>query len=106
MHAITIFLAALLVFAVQPMLGKVLLPWFGGSATVWTACLMFFQLGLLAGYAYAHGVCRWLSPRWQAGLHAALVAISLALLPLMPRAETWKPTGTVWPRLPTSSPKG
>jgi SAM-dependent methyltransferase len=86
-----------LVFAVQPLLGKLLLPWFGGSATVWTTCLMFFQIGLLAGYAYAHGVSRWLSPRGQAGLHIALLAVSLAFLPIAPSAEVWKPSPTVWP---------
>ncbi len=97
MHAITIFLGALLVFAVQPLLGKVLLPWFGGSATVWTTCLMFFQVGLLAGYAYAYGVSRWLAPRWQAGLHVALLAASLAWLPVLPSADLWKPAATTWP---------
>jgi hypothetical protein len=97
MHAITIFLGALLVFAVQPLLGKVLLPWFGGSATVWTTCLMFFQVGLLGGYAYAHGISRWLAPRWQAGLHVGLLAVSLALLPVLPRAEVWKPAAGAWP---------
>ena len=96
-HAITIFVAALLVFAVQPLLGKLLLPWFGGSATVWTTCLMFFQVGLLAGYAYAHGISRWLSPRGQAGLHVALLTASLALLPIAPLAELWKPSPTAWP---------
>src|SRR5437867_3175487 len=97
MHAITIFLGALLVFAVQPLLGKVLLPWFGGSASVWTTCLMFFQVGLLAGYAYAHGISRCLAPRWQAGLHLGLLALSLALLPVVPSAEIWKPAATAWP---------
>src|SRR5205085_9244165 len=96
-HAITIFFAALLVFAVQPLLGKLLLPWFGGSATVWTTCLMFFQVGLLAGYAYAHGVSRWLSPRAQAGMHIALLLASLALLPIMPSADVWKPSPSIWP---------
>jgi len=55
--AITIFFAALLVFAVQPLLGKLLLPWFGGSAAVWTACLMFFQVGLLAGNHQINAGC-------------------------------------------------
>src|SRR5438132_13275465 len=91
-YAITIFFGALLVFAVQPLLGKLLLPWFGGSATVWTACLTFFQIGLLAGYAYAHAASRWLTPRRQAWLHVALLIASLALLPLGPSAEAWKPS--------------
>src|SRR5262249_25748915 len=96
-HTLTIFVAALLVFAVQPLLGKLLLPWFGGSATVWTTCLMFFQIGLLAGYAYAHGISRWLSARGQATLHIALLAVSLVFLPIGPIAELWKPSPAVWP---------
>jgi MFS family permease len=96
-HAITIFLGALLVFAVQPMLGKILLPWFGGSATVWTTCLMFFQVGLLAGYAYAYATSRWLTPRWQAGLHVSVLLLSLALLPIAPNPENWKPGPDTWP---------
>src|SRR5256885_15576930 len=93
-HAITIFFAALLVFAVQPLLGKLLLPWFGGSATVWTACLLFFQVGLLAGYAYAYAISRWLSPGRQAWLHMVLLLASLALLPLAPSPQMWKPSAT------------
>src|SRR6476659_4955951 len=53
-YALTIFLGAFLLFQVQPLIAKYILPWFGGGPGVWTACMLFFQLALLAGYAYAH----------------------------------------------------
>jgi hypothetical protein len=90
-YACTIFLSAFLLFAVQPMIGKIILPWFGGSAAVWSTCLLFFQAALLAGYFYAHRSTRWLKPKRQASLHIALMAVSLALLPILP-SPTWKPS--------------
>ena len=54
LYAVTIFLSAFLLFQVQPLIAKIILPWFGGSAAVWSAAMMFFQLSLLAGYGYAH----------------------------------------------------
>ena len=75
----TIFLSAFLLFEVQPMIGKIILPWFGGSAAVWSTCLLFFQAALLAGYLYAHCSTRYLKPRHQAMLHIGLMAVSLAL---------------------------
>jgi hypothetical protein len=90
-YACTIFLSAFLLFAVQPMIGKIILPWFGGSAAVWSTCLLFFQAALLAGYLYAHRSTRSLKPKHQATLHIALMALSLALLPILP-SPTWKPT--------------
>ena len=87
LYACTIFLSAFLLFAVQPMIGKIILPWFGGSAAVWSTCLMFFQAALLAGYLYAHWSTRPLKPKRQAVLHVALLAISLALLPILPVTE-------------------
>jgi len=89
-YACTIFLSAFLLFAVQPMIGKIILPWFGGSAAVWSTCLLFFQAALLAGYLYAHWSTRSLKPRYQAALHVALMAASLALLPILP-SPFWKP---------------
>ena len=77
LHAATVFLSAFLLFLVQPLLAKQILPWFGGAAIVWTLCMVFFQLVLLLGYAYAH----WLSRqpgRRQAIVHIALLAASLA----------------------------
>src|SRR5262252_7375000 len=58
----TVFVSAFLLFLVQPMIARIILPWFGGTASVWTTCLMFFQFTLLAGYLYAHGAVRFLSP--------------------------------------------
>ncbi|AMV19035.1 fused MFS/spermidine synthase [Planctomyces sp. SH-PL14] len=92
----TAFLSALLLFQVQPLIGKVLLPWFGGSPGVWTAAMLVFQWLLLAGYAYAHLVTRWLPPAGQALLHLALLAGGFALLPILPGAA-WKPTGSEEP---------
>ncbi len=68
-YACTIFLSAFLLFAVQPMIGKIILPWFGGSAAVWSTRLLFFQAALLAGYLYAHRSTRSLKPKQQATLH-------------------------------------
>jgi hypothetical protein len=89
MHALAIFLGAFLVFQVQPLLGKYILPWFGGSPGVWTTCLLFFQVMLLAGYGYAHFVVLKISPKAQGILHGGLLLLSLALLPVTPD-ESWK----------------
>ena len=89
-YAVTIFVSAFLVFQVQPVISKTILPWFGGSPAVWTTCMLFFQLLLFAGYAYAHLLSMRLSPRWQASLHLGLLMGALMLLPIMP-SETWKP---------------
>lgn len=89
-HAITIFLSAFLLFQVQPMIGKMILPWFGGTAAVWATCLLFFQAALLAGYAYSHGIVKRLSPKRQWALHSAILALCLISLPIIPDAG-WKP---------------
>jgi spermidine synthase len=91
-YAATIFLSAFLLFQVQPLIAKFILPWFGGSAAVWTAALLFFQLVLLAGYLYAHCVIRYLRAQQQFWVHGALLLASLATLPIIPSAA-WKPTG-------------
>src|SRR5713226_5614857 len=91
-YACAIFLSAFLLFEVQPMIGKIILPWFGGSAAVWSTCLVFFQVALLAGYAYAYFTTKYLKPKQQAMLHAALLAVSLVLLPVLPSPH-WKPVG-------------
>ena len=62
-YALTIFTGAFLLFQVQPLIGKYILPWFGGGPGVWTTCMLFFQVLLLGGYAYAHFISRWLKPR-------------------------------------------
>ncbi len=82
--ALTIFLSAVLLFLVQPIIARVILPWFGGSAAVWTSCLVFFQVALLAGYLYAHALTRIPRPRHQALLHVALLLASLLVLPITP----------------------
>jgi hypothetical protein len=87
----TIFLSAFLVFLVQPMMGRYILPWFGGGPAVWTVCLLFFQTFLLAGYAYAHWLGSRSSNRLQAFIHVVLLGASLLFLPILPRAEMWKP---------------
>jgi len=82
---------------VQPIIAKQILPWFGGSAGVWTTCLVFFQSVLLAGYAYADWTTR-LGARRQAYLHVALLAVSLACLPII-ASSSWKPQGNEEPIL-------
>jgi hypothetical protein len=94
----TIFLSAFLLFQVQPLAGKYVLPWFGGGPGVWTACMLLFQVLLLVGYAYAHFVNTRLSGRRQAALHTVLLAASLALLPIVPD-QSWKPNGDEVPTL-------
>src|SRR5271170_3379132 len=98
LYAATIFVSAFLLFLLQPITAKQILPWFGGSAAVWTTCLVFFQTTLLLGYAYADAVCRRLSPKAQASLHVALLALSCVLLPIVPCAQ-WKPVGGENPAL-------
>ncbi len=91
-YAATVFLSAFLLFQVQPLIAKFILPWFGGSAAVWSAALLFFQLLLLGGYFYAHVLIRYLKPKMQLIVHASLLAISMATLPIVPSAR-WKPEG-------------
>ena len=90
LHAATIFLSAFLLFLVQPVIAKQILPWFGGAAAVWATCLVFFQSVLLVGYAYSDWTTRLLTPRRQAWLHIALLALSVLTLPIIPSAQ-WKP---------------
>lgn len=90
--ALTIAVSALLLFLVQPIIAKLILPWFGGSAGVWSVCMVFFQSTLLAGYGYSHFVVRRLEPRTQARLHIALLAASLLVLPILPNPAL-KPGG-------------
>ena len=92
LFASTILLSAFLLFLVQPIIAKQILPWFGGTSAVWTTCLVFFQLVLLAGYTYSHLVTRKLAPRTQSNLHIALLVVSLAFLPIIPN-PLLKPAG-------------
>ena len=95
-YAATIFLSSFLLFLVQPLIARQILPWFGGTAAVWTTCMLFFQALLLAGYAYAHATNAMLKPRAQAILHSVLLVLALATLPIAP-SEGWKPLGTEEP---------
>jgi hypothetical protein len=90
--ALTIFLSAFLLFQVQPLIGKYILPWFGGSPGVWTTCMLLFQVLLLGGYAYAHFATTRLSQRVQGWLHLTLLLISVCTLPIVP-SDAWKPSG-------------
>jgi SAM-dependent methyltransferase len=92
LHAAAIFLGSFLLFLVQPLVARQMLPWFGGAASVWTVCMVFFQVALLAGYAYAHLVTRYLAPKPRAVLHLALLTLSLLWLPITADAS-WKPAG-------------
>jgi hypothetical protein len=92
LYALTIFLSAFLLFQIQPMIAKMILPWFGGSAAVWITAMLFFQTALLGGYLYAHWSIRKLTPRMQTTLHAALLGMSILLLPITP-SLSWKPAG-------------
>jgi hypothetical protein len=95
-YSATVFLSAFLLFQVQPLIGKYILPWFGGTPGVWTTCMLVFQVLLFGGYLYAHLTSRWLSPRIQAGLHVALLAGACVMLPVIP-GEALKPTGSQEP---------
>jgi hypothetical protein len=90
LFGITILCSACLLFLVQPLSSKLILPWFGGSAAVWITCMLFFQTGLLLGYLYAHALTRRFTPKRQAMLHSALLLLSLAVLPILPN-PAWQP---------------
>ena len=98
--ALTILLGAFLLFQVQPLVSKAILPWFGGCPAVWTTCMLFFQTLLFGGYLYAHLLQRWLVPRHQVAVHLVLVAVALAALPIIPGAsdkpvDSSNPTGRI-----------
>jgi hypothetical protein len=92
----SIFLAAFLLFALEPLVAKRILPWFGGSSAVWSVCLVFYQVALLAGYAYARLLTKYLRQSGQAAVHIGLLITSLALLPIGPAAR-WKPAASAHP---------
>jgi len=82
LYAITLFTSAFLLFCVQPLVGRMMLPLLGGTPAVWVTCMVFFQAALLAGYAWAHALARTLPPRRQALVHLAVLLGALALLPI------------------------
>lgn len=86
----TAFLSAFLLFLVQPIVGKRILPWFGGAAPVWTACLVFFQVLVVVGYSYSHVLVRFVAARRQVVVHLGLLLASCLMLPVDPSAR-WRP---------------
>lgn len=84
------FLGAFLLFQIQPLIAKYVLPWFGGGPGVWTVCMLFFQVVLLGGYAYAHGLQRLRDARHQAAVHVGLLLAALAVSSIVP-TDRWKP---------------
>jgi protein-L-isoaspartate O-methyltransferase len=93
-----VFLGAFLLFTVQLLMGRYILPWFGGGPEVWTVCMLFFQVLLLAGYAYAHFSDRFLGCRTQAVVHILLLAAAILAIPIIPQAKL-KPTSEGNPTL-------
>jgi len=99
------FSSAFLIFLVQPMVGKRILPWFGGAPAVWTLCLAFYQTTLFAGYAYAHCLIRFVKPSFQPVVHALVFAAAVLVLPVLP-GEDWQPQGAIAPIRSISSMLG
>jgi len=95
-YALAVLVGAFLLFQVQPLISKSILPWFGGGPAIWTTCMVFFQVVLFAGYAYAHLLTRWASPAAQVAVHVALVAAAIWFLPVTPD-ESWKPQDSLHP---------
>ena len=97
-YLLAIFTSAFLLFQVQPLISKFILPWFGGTPAVWTTCILFFQVLLFGGYTYAHLSNSQLGPRAQAFVHLGLLIAGCLALPIVP-AIAWKPTGQEQPTL-------
>ncbi len=100
LFCVTVFTSAFLLFQVQPVIGKFILPWFGSSPGVWATCMLFFQVLLLAGYGYAHFTVSRFSRKQQALLHCILLVIALITLPIAP-SPAWKPVGVDAPLIST-----
>jgi len=98
LYALTILVSAFLLFQVQPVIAKIILPWFGGTASVWTTCMLFFQTVLVLGYLYSHAVIRYFKPRTQTLVHCAMLVLSALVLPILPNAA-WKPAPTDEPTM-------
>src|SRR5438552_3497559 len=101
LFASTLFISAGLLFCVQPMIAKMLLPLLGGAPAVWNTCMVFFQGMLLAGYAYAHCTGKWLSAKSQMRLHVLLLVAAAVVLPIsISQATTqfppWKSNPILW----------
>jgi len=98
LFAVTVILSACLLFLVQPLIAKIILPWFGGTSAVWSAALVFFQVCVLAGYSYAHWLTTHVQPRSQRLIHGALLLVACALMPIMP-SDGLRPTAEGDPTL-------
>lgn len=98
LFAVTVILGACLLFLVQPLIAKIILPWFGGTSSVWSAALVFFQVCVLAGYSYAHWLTTRVHPRTQRLIHAALLLAACALMPILP-SDALRPTAEGDPTL-------
>lgn len=107
LFALSIFLSAFLLFQIQPMIGKFILPWFGGTPAVWSTLMLFFQILLTGGYAYAHWLAERVTPKRQFVVHTALIVFAVLVLvllsfiwpsPITPDAS-WKPTDVTSPVL-------
>lgn len=90
--ALTIFTSAFLLFQVQPLIARYILPWFGGTPAVWSTCMLFFQLVLLAGYSYAHALNYFFKPKTQGLVHLVVLVLACLMLPIIP-SDSLKPTG-------------
>jgi hypothetical protein len=97
LFSVTIFVSASLLFLVEPMFAKFILPLFGSTPAVWTGSMMFFQMALLIGYLYVHATTAWLGARKQAVLHLAVVLLPLLVLPLAVPADEWAPSSEANP---------
>ena len=97
LFAVTLFLSSSLLFVVQPMIAKMVLPLLGGTPAVWNTCMVFFQAMLLAGYLYAHASTRWLRFQHQAILHIFLLGVSLLALPIVLATHHSEPPATGMP---------
>ncbi len=97
LYAVTVIVGACLLFLVQPLIAKIILPWFGGTSAVWSAALVFFQACVLGGYSYAHWLTH-ISPRRQSLIHGALLIIACLMMPILP-SEALRPDGTGDPAL-------
>src|SRR5260370_18054520 len=82
LFALTLFTSAALLFLIEPMIAKMILPRFGGTPAVWITCMVFFQAALLAGYGYAHVATKWLGLRRQAGLHLLWLLLPAVTMPI------------------------
>jgi heme/copper-type cytochrome/quinol oxidase subunit 4 len=90
--ALTIFASAFLLFQVQPLIARYILPWFGGAPSVWSTCMLFFQLVLLAGYSYAHALNHFFKEKMQAVIHMIVLVSACLMLPIVP-SDSLRPTG-------------